>query len=160
MKTTILLLSCLLGFSLVAAEPSKPATFEVRLVLDKATDDSEQLTVLQQSTVPKQAEPERLHVQKKALLARADLKSADVHKSKVNGAPEIQIAFSEQGTKRFAEVTRKHVGERLAIVIDGKVYSAPVVRTEIPGGKAVISGSFSQEEATQLVSRLNEKPVK
>ena len=52
--------------------------------------------------------------------------------------------------------TRDNIGQRLAIVIDGKIYSAPIVRSEITGGKAVISGSFSDQEATDLAVRLSE----
>lgn len=160
MKTTTLLLGCLLAFTLTAAEPSKPAAFEVRLVLDSAAPDSEQLTLTQQRTDGGKTAAERLHVQKKLLLDRSALKSAAVQTNAVSGASEIQVTFTEPGAKRFAEATRDHVGQRLAIVIDGKVYSAPKVMMEIPGGKAVISGSFSEQEATQLAARLSEVATK
>ena len=160
MKTTTLLLACLLAFTLTAAEPSKPAAFEVRLVLDSASPDSDQLTCIQQRSDGGKAVEERLHVQKKPLLDRSALQSAAVQKNPVSGASEIQVTFTERGGKRFAEVTRDHVGQRLAIVIDGKVYSAPKVMMEIPGGKAVISGSFSDQEATQLAARLSERATK
>jgi hypothetical protein len=160
MKTMTLLLGCLLALTLTAAEPSKPAKFEVRLVLDSASPDSEHLTCTHQLTAPGQTVEEKLHVQKKALLDRSGLKSAVVQKSPVTGASEILVTFTDRGAKRFAEVTRDHVGQRLAIVIDGKVYSAPKVMTEIPGGKAVISGSFSEQEAAQLAARLNQQTTK
>ena len=155
MKTTTILLGCLLAFTLTAAEPSKPAAFEVRLVLDSASPDSEQLTCTHPGTAPGQKVDEKLHVQKKPLLDRSSLKSAAVQRNAITSAAEIAITFTERGAKRFAKVTRDHVGQRLAIVIDGKVYSAPKVMTEIPGGKAVISGSFTEEEAAQLAARLN-----
>jgi hypothetical protein len=71
MKTTTLLLGCLLGFTLSAAEPSKPAAFEVRLVLDTASPDSEELTCTHPGTAPGQTVDEKLHVQKKPLLDRS-----------------------------------------------------------------------------------------
>jgi SecD/SecF fusion protein len=71
------------------------------------------------------------------------------------GHQEIAITFNANGAKRFAEVTRDSIGKRLAIVIDGKLYSAPTIRSEIPGGKAVISGNFSKEEAKELVAKMN-----
>jgi len=157
MKTTKRLLIGLLALTLplAAAEPSKPPAFQVRLVVDSASADSELLPLL--STQPA---AQSLHVQKQVLLDRSALKSAAVQKNSVTGSPEIQIVFTEAGAKRFGEVTRQHIGERLAIVIDGKAYSAPKVMTEIAGGKAVISGSFGEEEAAQLARRLTEATAK
>src|SRR5262245_14095987 len=160
MKTTTLLLGCLLAFALTAAGQSKRAAFEVRLVLDTASGDSEQSTLLHQRATPGQTGEERLHVQKKPLQDRSALKSADVQKNSVTGAPEIQVVFTERGAKRFAEVTRQHIGERLAVVIDGKVYAAPKVVTEVLGGIAGISGSFTEQEATELARRLSQPATK
>jgi preprotein translocase subunit SecD len=156
MKHILLLLASLLGFTLVAAEPSKPATFELRLVVPGATPDTEQLVVVHQDRRPKGAIEERLNVQKKPLLDGTTLKSANVQKSAL-GKPEILLIFTEEGTEQFADVTRKHIGERLAIVIDGKVYSAPTIKSAILGGKAVIAGTFSEREATELAERLSMK---
>jgi hypothetical protein len=72
---------------------------------------------------------------------------------------EISINFTDDGTKRLAEVTGKHVGERLAIVIDGKLYSAPRINTPITGGKAEITGNFTKEEARDLATKINGAPV-
>jgi SecD/SecF fusion protein len=66
----------------------------------------------------------------------------------------IQIVFTADGKKRFAEVTRESVGRRLAIVIDGRLHSAPRIMTAIPGGKAEISGSFSEPEARELAAKI------
>jgi len=160
MKITPPLLGCLLALSLAAAVPPEPTAFEVRLVLDSASADTEQLTFIHQRTIAGQAVEERLHVQKEPLLDRSAVKSAEVQRSSVTGTPEIQVAFTERGAKRFAEVTRQHIGQRLAIVIDGKVYAAPKVATEILSGKAVISGSFTEQEATQLARRLSRAATK
>jgi len=159
MKATLLLLVCFLALTLTAAEPPKSAAFEVRLVRDSAAADTELLTLKQRTTSDRKLE-EQLHVQKKPLLDRSALKSAEVQTNQVTGAPEIQIVLTESGAERFATVTRQHNGQRLAIVIDGKVYSAPRVMTEISGGRAVISGSFTGKEATQLASRLSQAATK
>jgi preprotein translocase subunit SecD len=156
MKTTTFLLGCLLALTLSAAEPSKPPTFEVRLVLHTASPDSEALTYTHSNNAPGPKVDEKLHVQKNPLLDRSALKSAAVQRDAVTSAPEIAITFTEQGTKRFAEVTRDHIGQRLAFVIDGRLYSAPRIVTEIPAGKGLISGSFTEQEATELVARLSE----
>lgn len=72
-----------------------------------------------------------------------------------NGAPAVDIAFDTRGTKLFAQLSTQNVGKRFAIVLDGKVYSAPVFREAILGGRAQISGSFSTAEAQDLAAILN-----
>ncbi|NBV54721.1 MAG: protein translocase subunit SecD, partial [Proteobacteria bacterium] len=71
------------------------------------------------------------------------------------GAPAVDIAFDARGTKLFAQLSTNHVNKRFAIVLDGKVYSAPVFREPILGGRAQISGSFKTEEAQDLAAILN-----
>ncbi|MBU1112523.1 MAG: protein translocase subunit SecD, partial [Candidatus Omnitrophica bacterium] len=71
------------------------------------------------------------------------------------GLAEVRLRFSSEGTKAFAEVTEKNVGKRLAIVLDGSVKSAPVIREPILSGEAQISGDFTVEEARMIVSVLN-----
>jgi RNA polymerase sigma factor (sigma-70 family) len=138
----------------------EPTTFEMRLVLDSASPDSEQLIQLRQGPAPGQTFSEPLNVQKKPLLDRSALKSAAVQKNRVTGTLEVEITFTEQGAKRFAEVTRDNVGRRLAFVVDGKICCSPKVEEEIPGGKIPISGPFSEQGAAQLAARLNEGDAK
>ncbi len=79
------------------------------------------------------------------------------------GRFRIILKFTEQGAKQFADVTKAIADEgrssgrmgRLAIVLDGKLYSAPTVREQINGGSAEISGSFTQREAVDLSNVLN-----
>ena len=54
------------------------------------------------------------------------------------------------GIKQFAQITKDNIGERLAIVLDGNVYTAPRINESIPSGEAVISGRFSPDEAKDL----------
>jgi preprotein translocase subunit SecD len=62
----------------------------------------------------------------------------------------VSIDFNAVGAKRFDQLTAANVGTRMAIVLDGTVYSAPVIRERISGGSAQISGSFTEQEATDL----------
>ncbi len=64
----------------------------------------------------------------------------------------VSLTFNARGAKYFGELTTKHQNERLAIVLDGKVYSAPSIREPILGGQAQITGNFSPEEANRLAS--------
>ena len=81
------------------------------------------------------------------------------------GRPKIALRFTAEGRRRFAQVTRDYSprgdknrnsdeGRQLAIILDGQLRSAPELRTEIPDGRAEITGSFSQVEARQLVNVL------
>jgi len=62
----------------------------------------------------------------------------------------IGMDFNRVGATQFERLTAAHVGERLAIVLDNRVYSAPVIKDRIPGGSAVIEGRFSPDEAHDL----------
>lgn len=66
------------------------------------------------------------------------------------GEVAVSFKFDAMGGKRFAEVTKNNVGERLAIVLDNEVISAPTIQGAIPGGSGVITGSFSVQEANDL----------
>lgn len=69
--------------------------------------------------------------------------------------PMVSLQFNDEGAKLFAEITKANVGKQVAIFLDGVPISSPVVNEEITGGKAVISGTFTVEEARTLVGRLN-----
>ena len=64
--------------------------------------------------------------------------------------PYVSVTFDSKGAKEFARLTEENVGKRMAIVLDGTVYSAPVINERIPSGRAQITGSFSTEEANDL----------
>jgi protein-export membrane protein SecD len=70
------------------------------------------------------------------------------------GAPIVTLGFDNEGAKLFAELTRKNVGKQIAIYLDGSPISIPTVQQEIPSGQAVISGSFTIDEAKLLAQRL------
>jgi preprotein translocase subunit SecD len=71
------------------------------------------------------------------------------------GAPQITLQFDSEGAEKFAAITRKNLGKRVAIFLDGEILSAPVVQSEIVNGQAIITGQFEVKEAKELVTRLN-----
>jgi len=79
---------------------------------------------------------------------------ADAYVSRNNGMPEIGIDFTSNGAQEFRNLTRENIGKAIAIVIDGKVFSYPNVMSEIAGGKCIISGNFTNEEADLLASMI------
>jgi len=64
--------------------------------------------------------------------------------------PYVSLTFNAQGAKLFEEITAANVKKRLAIILDGSVYSAPVIQERISGGSAQITGRFSMDEAKDL----------
>lgn len=69
--------------------------------------------------------------------------------------PLVELTFNDEGAEMFAQMTKANIGKQIAIYLDGQPISAPMVNEEITGGKAVITGDFSIEEAKVLVGRLN-----
>ncbi len=89
-------------------------------------------------------------VQKRAILTGDLLTSAQVQIDSQTNEPVVSIEFNREGARLFGEATAANVGRRLAIVLDDTIYSAPVIREKIPGGKAQISGRFTPEDARDL----------
>ena len=66
------------------------------------------------------------------------------------GAPAVSFKFNGSGSRKFGDATARNVGKRFAIVLDGRVISAPVINGAIPGGSGIITGSFSVQSAADL----------
>lgn len=88
------------------------------------------------------------------LLTGGALKKAQVGYGQL-GDPQINFELKPEGAIAFAKITRENVGKQLAIVLDGKVQTAPVIKTEIPGGTGSISGNYTVEEAKRTATLLN-----
>jgi len=104
-------------------------------------------------------------VGRRPLMTGENLQKADTALDNF-GRPQVSLSFDRDGTKKFAEITSKYApygssnpdsanGRQVAIVLDGVVYSAPVIKEKIDGGRAVISGSFGHAEAAILRNVLN-----
>ena len=83
------------------------------------------------------------------------LKKAALMFDGVTNKPSIELTFTDEGADLFAAITKANIGKTVAIYLDGTPVSVPVVNEEIIDGKAVISGSFTIQEAKTLVGRLN-----
>lgn len=66
------------------------------------------------------------------------------------GQPVVEFSFNALGARKFGEITQANVGKRFAVVLDGKVITAPVIRSAILGGKGIIEGNFTVESANEL----------
>lgn len=81
------------------------------------------------------------------------IKNAYVARDSLN-RPVIAFELNEEGAAKFAEITRNNREKALAIMLDGKEQSAPVIQSEIPGGSGSISGNFTYEKAENLANLL------
>ncbi len=90
-----------------------------------------------------------------AHLKRATLQFGAASSGGLSNEPTVVLEFSSEGKEIFAQMTKENVGKVFGIFLDGVPISTPVIREEIPGGSAVISGGFKPEEARELVRNLN-----
>ncbi len=72
-----------------------------------------------------------------------------------NGEPVVGLKFNSEGTKQFAEITKRNINKPLAIFIDGIPITAPIVNDEIISGEAIINGGFTIDSAKELAIQLN-----
>lgn len=96
------------------------------------------------------------------LLTGTDLKDAQAAMNQQNNQSVVNLEFSDEGSKKFADATLKNVGRQIAILLDGEILTNPVVREPILGGRAEISGQRDLEEAQHLavLLRSGALPVK
>lgn len=131
--------TAVLEFKLVSLDPE-----ELKKSLEGQVPENYELKYSEEDNEP-------LLVEKKAALTGDALQDASVRfdQSQFN-EPLVGLQFNAEGAKKFAEITAANVGKRLAIVLDGKVQSAPRIKEAIPSGEAVITGRFDIEHAQDL----------
>ena len=121
----------------------------MRQVFEKATE----------GTVPMEFKSgersETLHVGKEALLDGSAVESAKLSTDPISGEPMVEVRFNEEGTRKFSDITAENIKKRIAMVVDGKVQTAPIIQTRIPGGKVHITGNLKKEKAEELVGMIN-----
>lgn len=116
-----------------------------------------------------------IYVEKKSVLKTSDLKRAAVviknETLSILSDPEVQKAivsipnpqvylellFNNQGKDKFANVTSKNIGNRIAIFIDGKIIMAPKIMNKVADGKAMITTAYTEDEAKDIVKRINKQ---
>ena len=135
----------------------RTAHLEFRLVSDdpdllkKAIDGEDVDGYTLKTMENRDGKEETLLVEDKVVLTGDMLVDATMEFSQQSfGQPYVSLEFNSQGGAIFAGVTGENTGRRLAIVLDGEVYTAPVIREKIPSGRAQITGNFSVQEAKDI----------
>lgn len=130
--------TALLEFKLVSGDPDK-----LRQAIQGAIPDGYELKYSQEDNEP-------LLLEKQASLTGDALTDASMRIGGELAEPMVSLQFNVEGAKKFSQITASNVGRNLAIVLDGKVQSAPRIREAIPSGEAVITGRFTIAEAQDL----------
>jgi preprotein translocase subunit SecD len=89
-------------------------------------------------------------VEKRIQMTGERVRDSRVGFLQTTGGAYVSLSLDDIGKREFADITRNNVGRLLAIVLDGKIQSAPRINEEIAGGEAQITGSFTPEEASEL----------
>lgn len=152
MKNLTLLLSlCLTALAAFPSSLSATQLVEMRLILDKPSDDAEQMPLGKS----------KLFVQKTVLLDQSDLRSVAVSTNTPMSHPQTGLVFqfTKSGWKHFSEVARQYRGKHLAIVIDGRVYATPVIQPksifDFHADNFEFHGPFTEQEAAQVAVKID-----
>ncbi len=124
------------------------AKLEFKMVADPGANPAEV------ESLPSKEGGGRITVERRILVQGEDLTGADSAFDSRTGEPVINFRFNQKGAAQFARVTSENIGKPFAIVLDGNVISAPVIRSAITGGQGQISGQFTLESATNLATQL------
>jgi preprotein translocase subunit SecD len=131
----------------------KTAKMEFRMVDTSVPPDQAQRGSVppDDDVLPNMSNPSATTVVKKqVLVAGGDLTNAQTGFDQRSSEPVVNFQFNTAGSRKFAQATTENVGQPFAIILDGKVISAPVIREPITGGQGQISGSFTVQSANDL----------
>ena len=119
----------------------KTAKLNFRLVADNKEFGSDKLI---------SEEGEELNISKRIVMSGENLIDAQPSVNNQSNEPTVAFSLDRLGAQKFGRTTTDNVGKRLAIVLDGKIISAPKINEPITGGSGIISGNFSFQDATDL----------
>ena len=98
---------------------------------------------------------QKVYISQDVVASNNDIASAQIIEG--FGSPQILIVFTRGGAEKFSRATENSIGKPLGIVIDGQLFSAPIVRETISTPRMLISGLFTQEQALRIVNGINTK---
>lgn len=153
---TALLEFCLVSTDSETLNKIQDKIREKDLSISEAKEDPEILKMIPEGYfIAESKEDSRLYLLKDASLTGAYLVNAKVELATGGfGYPHVSLEFNKDGGKLFAEITGANIDRNLAIVLDGIVQSAPVIRSRIPDGRAIIEGNFNSDDAKLLATVL------
>jgi hypothetical protein len=134
----------------------QPTRLEFRWVADDSDTNS---PVDELPYVDSNAPRPKLRVLKEVVLDDSAVLGAALNQPAGSGSREIVVTLTDSGRAGFGDLTATNIGRQLAIVWDGRVLSAPVIRTPIRTSNISINGNFSDAECAQILSALNHRDL-
>ena len=122
------------------------STFEMRLEENNPVVPGKLFNLIESGT--------KIRLSDKVLFTKSDLKNSIIKDNVLSGKKVLYLIFTKEGAKKLALVTKNNIGLKLAFVIDGVVWIAARIQTEISGGEAVVTGIRMQELLNKLVNRM------
>jgi len=154
----VIILSCI--FLTPNAFAQEPITIEFKLVIDDVGDRDVDNLIFGEEVLLSTKDIESAEFVMKELKEHEKAMFKELYKSiksDFEPIPEIHLNLTEMGGKKLFDTTKNYTGKRLAIFIDNKFISAPLILEPIASGKLVIIGDFSEEEAKEMVDRINSR---
>jgi preprotein translocase subunit SecD len=147
----MLLMSAMSVGCIAQASADKPAE-ETRVKVEFRRAESKPAEGLTEATVGNTKD--KIYLHKTADATNEDL--ADARVDTLNEPVAVIVVFTKEGAKKMAKLSEEHKGKRLAIVVDGKVISAPIVRAPFRA-QATLTGLSNKEEAERIVKAVKGK---
>ncbi|MBP6218663.1 MAG: hypothetical protein KA436_08760 [Oligoflexales bacterium] len=135
---------CLSGFSAISFGQASPVSLDFQLLNKGPTSKEMKIEGTNESVFLEQAS-----------LTIKDVVSAKLTDPSCTSSCMIGIKFSEEGAKKLSQLTRTHLNQKMGIVLNGKLLSAPTIKAEISGGEAQISGQFDRNSANGIIENIN-----
>lgn len=131
-----------------------PVEFELNLAKDSADETDQLLTDARFVSMPLADGSGQILVRKDKGIDGGSLLNAMSTYDPVTDEPGIALTLNNHGNLQLAQLTKSNVGKQLAIIVEGKVMSAPFILEPILGGEILVSGGFSQEQANELAIQI------
>ena len=149
-RAVLLLFACLAAVAHTSAD--KPIE-KPRLKIEFRRAESKPAEGLTEAMVA--GTKDKVYLHKLADAGNDDIAEARA-KEDGQGKPAVEIIFTREGAKKMAKLSEQHKDRPLAILVDGKVIAAPIVRAKF-SERAIITGNFTQAEVDRLVKGVNGK---
>jgi len=122
--------------------------FQIQLVVDQADENSQVITNSSGS--------ETFNLNKTPLMDYSAIRSVTATPDGTSGNAIISVELSPDGKDLLSAISKEHLNQRLAIVVNGKLCAAPLIRSEMNSDKVEITGNFTMEEAQELAEKINQ----
>lgn len=125
-----------------ACQPEQPE----KVILEFRFAETESAEGLTEITA--QISDEKYFLHDEVVISNVDIESAFASTGEFG--PQIEVIFTDSGGIKFSQLTEENIDRRLGILVDGEVVSAPLIKAKIPGGRAIIWGRWTMEEAERI----------